>query len=66
MPKHQPHAIAAALADALPADADTRSELVAVGMVATALISNTAPDGRAALVETFCKTLRASVAGDLN
>ena len=66
MPKHHPHAIAAALADALPADGDTRSELVAVGMVATALISHTAPDERAALVETFCKTLRDSIAGELH
>jgi uncharacterized protein YejL (UPF0352 family) len=66
MTKHQPHAIAEALADALPADADTRSELVAVGMVASALIATSAPDGRAELVETFCKTLRDSVASDLN
>lgn len=66
MPKHDPNEIALALADALPRDADRRSELVAIGMVATALIVGTKPESRAELVEFFCDKLRASVANELN
>jgi len=58
--------IAIALADALPADADPRTELVAIGMLATALIAATDADQRADLVETFCTTLRKSVANEMN
>lgn len=58
--------IALALADALPRQADRRVEIVAVGMLATALISDAKVDQRADLVETFCKALRESVAGELN
>lgn len=66
MSKPGPDEIALALADALPRDADRRSELVAVGMVATALIAGTSEDERAELVDFFCKQLRASVANELN
>lgn len=61
-----PREIAIALADALPRDATRRSELIAIGMVATALISGTRQEERAELVEFFCSQLRASVAGELN
>lgn len=66
MSKYEPNDIALALADALPRGADRRSELVAIGMVATALITTTAPENRAELVEFFCTTLRDSVANELN
>jgi hypothetical protein len=58
--------IACALAEALPRDADRRTELVAVGMLATALIADTVVEERAELVETFCATLRRSVANEMN
>ena len=58
--------IALALADALPHDADRRTELVAVGMLTTALIAGTVTEDRAELVEEFCATLRRSVANELN
>jgi hypothetical protein len=54
------------LAEALPATADPRDELVALGMVATAIICQTEPEARAALVDTFCDTLRKGVASGLN
>lgn len=66
MSKPEPNDIALALADALPRDADRRSELVAIGMVATALIATTHQEERAELVEFFCNQLRASVANELN
>lgn len=66
MSKPGPDEIAIALADALPRDADRRSEIVAIGMVATALIVGTHPAKRAELVEDFCTTLRKSVANELN
>lgn len=58
--------IAAALADALPEGADRRDEIVAVGMLATALISGTAAEDRAELVESFCETLRRSICNEMN
>lgn len=58
--------IAIALADALPRDAERRTELVAIGMVATALICGTREEDRADLVEEFCAILRKSVAMELN
>lgn len=58
--------IAIALADALPRNADRRTELVAVGMLATALIADTAIEQRADLIEEFCSILRSSVANELN
>ena len=61
-----PNEIAMALADALPRDAERRTEIIAVGMLATALIAGTREDERAELVETFCNTLRKSVAGEMN
>lgn len=66
MPKYDPNVIAEALADALPRDADRRSELVAIGMVATALIVGIKPEKRAELVDFFCNQLRASVANELH
>lgn len=61
-----PNEIACAIADALPRNASRRAELIAVGMVATALISGSRHEDRAELVEFFCSQLRASVAGELN
>lgn len=58
--------IASALADALPRNAERRTEIIAVGMLATALISGTCADNRAELVETFCHMLRKSVANEMN
>lgn len=58
--------IVLALADALPRNADRRDEIIAVGMLATALIADSQVEGRAELVETFCNTLRASVAQEMN
>ena len=54
------------LMQALPEEADARDELVAVGSLAGAIINATAPEGRAALVERFCATLRKAVATELN
>lgn len=58
--------IAIALADALPRKAKRREEIIAVGMLATALIAGTRADERAELVETFCKLVRKSVANEMN
>jgi hypothetical protein len=58
--------IAIILADALPEGADRRTEIVAVGILATALIADTVVEERAELVETFCATLRKSVANELS
>lgn len=58
--------IALMLADALPQNAERRTELIAVGMVATALIAGSNPEDRAELIDTFCATLRKSVAMELN
>lgn len=65
-PKPSPDDIALALADALPRNAARRDELIAVGMVATALISGAADETRSELIEEFCSILRKSVAGELN
>lgn len=66
MTKPNPNEIACALADALPRNAERRAELIAVGMLATALIAGTEEQERAALVEIFCTQLRSSVANELN
>lgn len=66
MSKPNPDEIACTLADALPRDADRRDEIIAVGMLATALIAGTDPDDRANLIDQFCITLRSSVANELN
>lgn len=58
--------IASALAQALPEDGDIRNEIVAVGMLATALIADSKIEERAGLVEYFCATLRKSVASEMN
>lgn len=58
--------IALALADALPRNAERRTELIAVGMLATALISETCAEERSGLIEDFCAILRKSVATELN
>lgn len=54
------------LAAALPENADAREELIAVGMVATGIISAVPHEDRAELVDKFCKTLRLGVAGELH
>ncbi len=61
-----PNEIAFALADALPRTATRRDEIIAVGILATALIATSAPDGRAELVEEFCAILRDSIRGEMN
>ena len=61
-----PKDIFIALADALPRNAERREEIIAVGMLATALISDTDKDGRAELVETFCGIVRKTIAAELN
>jgi hypothetical protein len=61
-----PDEIACALADALPRNAERRAELIAIGMLATALIIDTDEHKRAELVEFFCSQLRSIVAGELN
>lgn len=66
MPQTDPATLAIALADTLPRNADRRSELVAIGMLATAVICEGPDDERAELVETFCSILRAGVAQQLN
>lgn len=66
MPRPSPDEIAIAIADSLPCDADRRDEIIAVGMVATALISGSDDDARSDLIEEFCAILRKSVAGELN
>ncbi len=66
MPRPTPDEIAIAIADSLPCDADRRDEIIAVGMVATALISGSDDDARPDLIEEFCAILRKSVAGELN
>jgi hypothetical protein len=58
--------IAIALADALPRNAERRTEIVAVGMLATALISGTRQEERSELIEDFCAILRKSVAAEMN
>ena len=60
--------IASALAEALPAKADVRDELIALGLVATGVICQTPMEGRAVLVDTFCRLVRqgTTVASDLN
>jgi hypothetical protein len=58
--------IAIALADALPRNAERRTELIAIGMLATALISGTRAEERSELIEDFCAILRKSVAAELN
>lgn len=59
-------AIMQSLIEALPAEADARDELVALGSIASAIINTTEPGGRADLVECFCDTLRKGVAMELN
>jgi hypothetical protein len=66
MSQPSPDEIACALADALPRNAERRSELIAIGMLATALIAGSRTDDRADLVELFCSQLRKSVANELN
>lgn len=66
MPRPGPNDIAMALADALPREASRRDELVAIGMIATALIEGVEAEERAQLVEVFCRTLRKSIAGGMN
>lgn len=60
------HLIADTLANVLPENASPRDELMALGMVASGVICNTALEHRADLVETFCRVLRRSVAIELN
>lgn len=54
------------LLEALPAEADARDELVALGAVTAGVIITTEPEERAKLVDSFCSTLRKHVAGELN
>jgi hypothetical protein len=61
-----PSLLALALADTLPRSADRRSELVAIGMLATAVICEGPNEERAELVEAFCNILRTGVAQQLN
>lgn len=58
--------LAHSIADALEESEDARSELIALGMVVSGVICETEPEGRADLVDTFCKILRDSVANELN
>lgn len=61
-----PNEIVLALSDALPPDATRFDEIVATGMLMTALIIGVIEEERAALVEQVCDTLRKSVANELN
>lgn len=61
-----PNEIVLALSDALPPDATRFDEIVATGMLMTALIIGVVEEERAALVEQVCDTLRKSVANELN
>jgi hypothetical protein len=58
--------IAGAIAAALEETDDVTAELVALGMVASAVICTTSKDRHHELVETFCKVLRGSVGTELN
>lgn len=64
----QPKTIARALSNALPAQADARDELIALGLVATGVICQTPLEGRAELVDTFCTLIRkgTAIAADMN
>lgn len=58
--------IAKDLAEALPRESSLTNDIVAVGMVAQALISEAKPEARAGLVDMFCESLRSSLAKELN
>lgn len=64
MPK--PVEIACSLADTLAETDDVRSEIVALGMVASGVILHAPIAQRAELVEMFCRVLRTSVATELH
>ena len=65
--KEDPRLLADALIDAMPSVADRRQALVALGMVTTVMICESAsPIDRAELVDAFCKILRDEVAKQLN
>jgi len=61
-----PVEIAGAIAEALEETDDVTSELVALGMVASAVICTTRKEQRHELVETFCRVLRRSVGIEFN
>jgi hypothetical protein len=58
--------IATAIAETLETTDDVVTELVALGMVASAVIGTTSKDRHHELVETFCRVLRRSVGTELN
>lgn len=64
--RDDPLDIASSLASALPAAADARDELIALGLVATGVICTTPHENRAELVDTFCRLVREGVAGELH
>lgn len=66
MPAPDAVEIVLALTDALPRNAERRTEIVAVGMLATALISDTCQEDHPRLVEEFCSILRRSIVSELN
>lgn len=67
MPNLNPVEIARTLADTLPPSALRRDEIIAVGILATALISGIIDaEERANTVEKFCSQIRANVANELN
>lgn len=57
-----PMPIVNAITDALKPSDDARNELVALGMVVSAVICNLPPTQRPHLVEMFCALLRVAVA----
>lgn len=54
------------LTDALDENSSAKEDLVALGTIVTCVIFTVAKEERANLVESFCKTLRKSVASDMN
>lgn len=62
----EPKSLALSVAKAIEKSSDPRAELIALGMVASGIICETAPEERAELVETFCQILRKSVGGALH
>ncbi len=61
-----PKSLALSVSEVMEKSTSPRSELIALGMVASGIICETPPEQRAELVETFCEILRSSVNGALH
>lgn len=61
-----PKSLALSVSEVMEKSTSPRSELIALGMVASGIICETPAEQRAELVETFCQILRNSVTGALH